>query len=287
MEKDVIPPNIQLSQAREKANWSLDRVAFTLNLSVSSLLALEEGRFERLHADAFVIGYMRSYAELFDLDGDALVAEYKLLRQPSTIADFNEPETHTAKQNMRSQYQKYRAGYGIAAAFTLMAALSLLSPSDEQHKPQNDQDIAIETAAGATVISSINELPPENPTQDMVPTIVLKQNVAREQVDQLLKQRILGGSSITGSSKNNTSLIENSSLSFQFSADCWVEIKDGDDQIIFASLQKAQERLELSGKPPFHITLGYAPGVELSYNGQSVEINTARENIARLVLGNS
>ena len=282
VEKEVIPPNIQLLQARERANWSLERVAFTLNLPSSSVIALEEGNYERLHGDAFVFGYMRSYAELFELDGDVLVAQYKSLSQSDTVEDFNEPEMHASKLSMLSQHQKYRTGYGIAAAVLVMSALGLLSPSDDLIVELDDQSIAVETAAGTTVIKSIDELPNVNPTQDMLPKIVLQQSVKQNQVDQLLKQRILGEPS-----ESTDSIVDTSLLSFQFSADCWVEIKDGDDQIIFANLQKAQERLELSGKPPFHITLGYAPGVELSYNGQPVEIDTDREHIAKLVLGNS
>jgi cytoskeleton protein RodZ len=86
-----------------------------------------------------------------------------------------------------------------------------------------------------------------------------------------------------------TSVVNNelSSLSFTFSADCWVEVRDGDNQKIFASMQRAQERLELQGKPPFRITLGYAPGVALSYNSQPVTIDSRNSNVAKLVLGNS
>jgi cytoskeleton protein RodZ len=78
-----------------------------------------------------------------------------------------------------------------------------------------------------------------------------------------------------------------SELSFQFSADCWVEVLDGDNQKIFSSLQKAQERLVLEGKPPFHVTLGYAPGVSLSYNGEPIEIDAKNAKFKKLVLGNS
>jgi cytoskeleton protein RodZ len=268
-----------LKEARERANWSVSRVAFALNLPSFVIVALEEGQYSRLHGDTFVIGYLRSYAELFGLDSNALVASYKARAREMALPVADVAEHAPSRLPPISGY---RAGYGIAAAVTLVAALSLLSPDAVKVDQPESQGIVVDTSVGTTLIDSMDALPAENPTQDLLPSVVVEQSVDPEQVKQQLRDRIRGEPSATAASVSESSL-----LSFRFSADCWVEVRDGDGKVIFASLQKAQERIELSGKPPFHVTLGYAPGVEVSYNGQPVTIDSHRDTVARLVLGNS
>ncbi len=279
----VIPPNQQLIDARNEALWSRERVALALNLPIYTVKALEEGRFQDLHGEAFVIGYMRAYAELFDLDARALIGQYKNSSKVDDIEGFNQPEMHASKLSAHFQHHKHRTGYGVAAAAVLVASLGIFSyqPKEEGSVEYSDA-VQIETAAGTTVINSLDELPIENPTKDMLPGVVLEQKLTGSEVDMLLKQRILGEEQSESVLSAGKSL-----LNFQFSSDCWVEVLDGNNQLIYSSLQKAEDQLELSGKPPFQVTLGYAPGVVLSYNGKSVDINTDDANIAKLVLGNS
>jgi cytoskeleton protein RodZ len=80
--------------------------------------------------------------------------------------------------------------------------------------------------------------------------------------------------------------ITGSELAFFFSGDCWIKVVDGDDRVIYEAVAKANASLELKGQPPFKVTLGYAPAVQVSYNGEPVEIDTRKgRNVARLVLG--
>jgi len=74
---------------------------------------------------------------------------------------------------------------------------------------------------------------------------------------------------------------------FRFSADCWIEVRNGDSRVIYSSMKRADDVLELSGKPPFKVTLGYAPGVSVSYNGEPVAIPSGSGHVAKIVLGES
>ena len=51
--------------------------------------------------------------------------------------------------------------------------------------------------------------------------------------------------------------------------------------------KRAGDHLEVRGEAPFTITLGYAPGVQLEYNGESVMLaqHTNDNDVAGLVLG--
>ncbi|MDF9619977.1 DUF4115 domain-containing protein [Pseudomonas entomophila] len=72
----------------------------------------------------------------------------------------------------------------------------------------------------------------------------------------------------------------------QFTADCWTQVADGNGKVLFSAIKRKGDSLELTGKPPFAVRLGFARGAQVSYNGQAVDVApfTSGET-ARLKLG--
>jgi len=75
-------------------------------------------------------------------------------------------------------------------------------------------------------------------------------------------------------------------LHMQFTADCWTSVTDGNGKVLFSAIKRKGDSLDLTGKPPFAVRLGYARGAQVSYNGQPVDVApfTSGET-ARLKLG--
>jgi len=61
-------------------------------------------------------------------------------------------------------------------------------------------------------------------------------------------------------------------LQMRFDGDSWLQVIDANDHILAVDLYRAGAQLSLQGEPPFKITLGHAPGVEISYQGEIVEV---------------
>ena len=73
---------------------------------------------------------------------------------------------------------------------------------------------------------------------------------------------------------------------FTFTEECWVQVEDAAGGILYSDLNYAGSTLELTGGGPFEVQLGYAPGVELEFNGETVALNPyTRNNVAKFVLG--
>lgn len=70
-------PGTQLRIARESKQVSLEEISTRTNISVSRLQALEDNRFDVLGPAPFVIGYIRKFAKILDIDSDSLVENYK------------------------------------------------------------------------------------------------------------------------------------------------------------------------------------------------------------------
>ncbi len=76
-------------------------------------------------------------------------------------------------------------------------------------------------------------------------------------------------------------------LVMRFNADCWVVIRDAGGRALLQGLVKSGERHVLDGKPPFQLTLGNSPAVEIEYLGQRFDQSsyTGPSRIARFTLG--
>ncbi|MBC9252041.1 Cro/Cl family transcriptional regulator [Pseudomonas alcaligenes] len=75
-------------------------------------------------------------------------------------------------------------------------------------------------------------------------------------------------------------------VSLMFSADCWAQVTDADGKLLLSALKRKGESLEVTGKAPLELRLGYARGAVVSFNGQQVDIAPfTHGETARLKLG--
>ena len=71
-----------------------------------------------------------------------------------------------------------------------------------------------------------------------------------------------------------------------FTANCWIQLTDGNGKVVVSGLKRAGEKLEVSGKAPLELRLGYARGAQVRYNGQPVDVATFTSGeTARIKLG--
>lgn len=67
-----------LSQAREAMGLSQDQVAQELYLTPNYIRLIDSDEIDKIQKQAFVRGYLRSYAKMVHLDGDEVVARYEV-----------------------------------------------------------------------------------------------------------------------------------------------------------------------------------------------------------------
>lgn len=60
-------------------------------------------------------------------------------------------------------------------------------------------------------------------------------------------------------------------VALDFTANCWIQLTDGNGKVVVSGLKRAGEKLEVSGKAPLELRLGYARGAQVRFNGQSVD----------------
>lgn len=75
-----------LIKKREEKSLTISQVSYETNISKKYIQALEEEDFGVFPAEAYLLGFLRNYAEFLDLEYEAIYAEYKncLLREEPT-----------------------------------------------------------------------------------------------------------------------------------------------------------------------------------------------------------
>ena len=75
-------------------------------------------------------------------------------------------------------------------------------------------------------------------------------------------------------------------LRFEFAADCWIEIRDSANNLVYADLGRAGEVRRFVGTGPFALKLGFADGVQVFFDAEEVDLAPfTRNQMARLELG--
>lgn len=89
-----------LKQARTEKNITIQDVHNITKIMPKYLTAIEEGRWEVLPGPAYTRGYIRSYAEVVEVDGDYLIELF------DEFLEDNTDEIHEPKEQLQKEHNK-------------------------------------------------------------------------------------------------------------------------------------------------------------------------------------
>lgn len=311
-----VNPGETLRKARENNNWSQADVAVKLNLTAQALGHLESGTFAKLPGNTFARGYIRAYAKLLGIDQEPLVVAFDQLTGSNAtgssvqaLGRIEEP-AHGAQSLLR------------AISFLLLIGLALASYFWWQDRSQNSgadtsmsnilEHIEVEGADGSTQIHPLDEPEDQAVTAgqeslelvlpEVAPEVAAQPEVApttqtpsAQAVAPVLNVTVAApvvaaaeplATPVPNAAPAPQAAVGDGLVSVQFTANCWTQLTDANGKILFSALKRAGDSLELAGKPPLELRLGFARGAQVSYNGQVVDVApyTSGET-ARMKLG--
>ena len=161
-----------LAAARARAGLSIDAVAQQLKLGVRQVQAIEEDNFAALPGRTFVRGFVRNYARLLKLDGDAVLAALPGSSAPALEA----PSLHETAPSIgelpttggnRPGWTRWAIPLTLLAIIAGAAAYEFLRPTgDVRHAgPKDTAPVATHAepakpAAESGVVALPNPIPP-------------------------------------------------------------------------------------------------------------------------------
>ncbi|CRM13804.1 RodZ domain-containing protein [Pseudomonas marginalis] len=319
-----VNPGDTLRQARESNGWSLAEVALKLNLTTTSLGNLEAGAFDKLPGHTFARGYIRAYAKLLGIDQAVLVQEFDQFTgtdsQGSNVHGLGRIEepvrvSHTILrivslllliavigggfvwwQDQTSQRSKDLTSNAMEHVEVESAdGTTQIHPLDEPE----DQAVAQGQAAPETPATAEPSEPESAPTA-AVPAPVTPATPAHTPAAPVAQAHTPAAPVPAPATTAPTApaapaisppttpalIAGDGRVQITFVADCWTQVTDGNGKVLVSGLKRKGDTLDLGGKPPLTLRLGFARGAQVAYNGQPVDVApfTTGET-ARLKLG--
>jgi len=307
-----VNPGESLRKARESKDLSIAQVAAQLNLTPQRLGQIEAGAFDKLPGHTFARGYIRAYAKLLDIDQNRLVQEFDQFTESDAVG------SHVQSLGRIEEPVSYSQRILRFVSFALLLALAAVGFYWWQEQADRTTNasttppighVEVEGADGTTQIHALDE--PED------------QAVAAAQNETSLE--LPGASAETAAPETGTEApgVEQSTagsaeapaaapampmtqaapapaeapaapvaaagegqVRVAFTADCWVQVTDADGKVLFSALKRGGDSLEVAGKVPLELRLGFARGAQVSFNGQAVNVAPFMSGeTARLKLG--
>ena len=134
-----------LKRERELRQISLEEVAGGTKIAIYRLRAMEAGRWDKLPAEVFVKGFIKSYAEFIGLVPEDVILRYQEIRAADESLDESTEPAYKPLLNYVNKVSLFNRDLinAAAALFLILLLLILVSwffwPSDEKH--ETDQNL--------------------------------------------------------------------------------------------------------------------------------------------------
>lgn len=317
-----VNPGETLRQARESRDWSISEVAVKLNLTQVSLANLEAGAFDKLPGHTFARGYIRAYAKLLGMDQAVLVQAF----DQYTGTDAHGSNVHSLgriEEPVRLSHNILRIVsllllvVVIGGGFFWWQDQTTLRGKDLANIAM--EHVEVESADGTTQIHPLDEPEDQAVSEAQQPEetpLSLDQGQASTDPAAAPVEPAATIATVAPVTAPAASVVTapvapapapvapvvvaaapapaapqapvagTGKLHLQYVANCWTQVTDGNGKVLLSGLKRKGDSVDLSGKPPFTLRLGFARGVQVTYNGQAVDVApfTSGET-ARLKLG--
>ena len=303
-----------LRAAREAKRLPIADLARTLKLGQRQVEALERDEWSILPGTTFIRGFVRNYARMVDLDAEPLMRSLDTyLAKPVDTLAVSDSVSAPIVNSSRS-----RDGLvmGVGAVLLALAALAyFLLPNDLNVLRSNIQHVIDGTPATPTEVPSPSvaveaavQQTPQPAQEGLFPPGATPAQVIAPELLNSASHAESAAASVPGTvlaapqpapkaalpvlppaaQPGKPSDIGASSagqLRFVLTQESWVEVRDRDGAVAFSQRLPGGSEQMVSGKGPFSLIIGFAPGVRLFSHGKAVELAPhTKGDVARLVL---
>ncbi|MBU2908562.1 cytoskeleton protein RodZ [Vibrio splendidus] len=301
--QETVAPAIEagtlLKNKRESLGLTQKQISDRLKLRVTLIQQIEENQFESDQVATFMRGYIRSYAKYVNLDEkvvlNALHHSGDAQHQEQEMLSFSR-KTKTEKHNSRIMlltWSIFAVIVGISSLWwwqnqqqdTLSQSLANTESSDELVVEESlDPELtslevieAEQNTETSPVTENSDELTEVSSAED---SVTLDPVEVIEEVPEAADV-----ASVTAEPETVAPEAVVNELVMQFSADCWIQVKDASGKTLSTGIKKAGQTLNLSGTAPYKVILGAPEGVSMTFASEPVDLSGYTSGkVARITL---
>jgi cytoskeleton protein RodZ len=280
-----------LREARKKAGFSQQEVADRLRLKLSVIQSIDQNDLEFDHVATFTRGYLRLYAKLVAVDEsvilNALDGVDEAQHKDHSMQSFSRK---TKRERHDSRIMKLTWGIfaviiGISSVwwyqnqqdtiteFSEQDAVTTMSSDETKADNENglvEFDTVTEPAQDGTVAQPNPSVEEGQEEPDLEPTISEEVTTSNIQDSETVE---VTDNQPEPTEEQPVSHQSGNSLTMNFSADCWIQVKDAEGKTLAIGVKKSGRSLTLNGKLPYNIILGAPEGVTMTFASEPVDLS--------------
>ena len=291
-----------LKNKRESLGLTQKQISDRLKLRVTLIQQIEENQFESDQVATFMRGYIRSYAKYVNLDEkvvlNALHHSGDAQHQEQEMLSFSR-KTKTEKHNSRIMlltWSIFAVIVGISSLWwwqnqqqdTLSQSLAN-TESSEELMLEESLDPELTSLEVIEAAQNTETSPVTDNSDELTEVSSAEDSVTLAPVDpvELIEEapEAAGVASVTTEPETGAPEPVANELVMQFSADCWIQVKDAADKTLSTGIKKAGQTLNLSGTAPYKVILGAPEGVSMTLASEPVDLSGYTSGkVARITL---
>lgn len=287
-------PGRRLRETREARGLSREDAAYELRLNERLVQRLEEDDYDNLPPAAFVTGYLRNYARLLELPEREIIERFeKAGAEPPELVPHGR-DTQARSSDLSVRLVTWVVVIGL---LVLVAAwwFSEGQPEEEAVPGTPEEELMPEGEPEPPAGDAGLETPVEPPPVDeqAEPPLPGEEPAGEAPAPPAIEEPTVEEPAVEAPAPEPTppaaADMQGLQLRLVFSADSWVEIADANGRQLAHGLINQGRELTLEGEPPYHVFLGYAPGVTLYYRGEPFDHSgfVRRNETARFQVGSA
>ena len=276
----------QLRAAREARGISVADAAQSLKLGPRQVAALESEDWSLLPGNTMIRGFVRNYARLLNLDGDALMRGLDAEQMQRTLQLEVSAGTSASlpQAGRRAERRDYLAIFGGLLLLLLAVLAYLFVPPGFW-----DEKLAALTGSSnlpAPVARPVVAAPPAAPIETqpvLAPPGPSAAAAAANQAGAVVQSP--GGQSQGAATIDTPPAAVGDTLRLRFAEAAWIEVLDGRGEVLSTGFKPAGSQQDITGQPPFSLVLGNARHVTVEYKGKTIDLEAhTSKGVARLTV---
>ena len=251
-----------LSTARKRKRLRYKKLSNELNIDETYLVALEEENYQFIPGgDAYVKGFLRSYAKKLDLSPDEIVARY-VASQASISINLSTKKVNQKRNNIRFYIVSFFVSLFLLILYYSFSSLVVESPLKEGKV--NDKSTTVQS------IEQTEEQSMENlDLEDSIDALTSSEG-RKFEFDLEDSEPIQLGVVVDESAEESLTLIT-------LYNDCWLEVFTENERLLY-KLARAGEQFVYK-EEKLKIIVGNFKNIEISFNDKIVNLgNYANKN---------
>ncbi|CAG9424120.1 cytoskeleton protein RodZ [Providencia alcalifaciens] len=284
-----------LSRARERMGLTQETVAERLCLKVSTVKEIEQDIHPAGVEPTFLRGYIRLYARMVGIPENEITSLLK------SDVPAQSPNVSPMQSYSLGKKRKKREGWLMKLTWLIVIVLiamvgvwwwqdhnaqqkDLLSMANQnealvqQNTSESVNNIAVDMPL-ATDNSTVQTDPLVDPAPVLADTQATTANTDAEGVRTIpLPNALQTTPSVdrvqTDVTQTTETAVANSNgLTLNFSGQCWLEIRDANNKVLFSGMKNGGDKLELDGAQPYRLNIGAPANVTVQFQGKNVDLS--------------